>query len=111
MEITEHEHCLRPGCGRRLYSAASRARGYGWGCWRKIRAARQLAALAEFTARQLEQARELIEDAAIIPAGVLGLFWSVSTDGSAFYRTTLEFCDCPAHVSCYHQAALILVSA
>lgn len=111
MTSTEHEHCLAPGCGRRLYCAASRARGYGWGCWRKIRAAVKLAALAEFTARQIEQARELIEDAAIIPAGVLGLFWSVSTDGSEFYRTTREVCDCPASRECYHQAALVMVSA
>jgi hypothetical protein len=107
----DHQHCMK--CGHRLFCAASRARGYGWGCWRIVRSAgrRLAAALAEFTARQLEQARELIEDAAIIPAGVLGLFFSVSTDGTEFYRTTREFCDCPAHVSCYHQAALVMVTA
>lgn len=107
----QHDHCLAPGCARRLYSAASRSRGYGWGCWRRIRAAARLAALADFTARQIDQAVELIEDAGVIPAGVLGLFWTVSTDGSEFYRTTLEFCDCPACQACYHQAALVMVTA
>ena len=105
-----HQHCLAPGCGRRLHCATSRARGFGWGCWRRIRAARKLAELVAYSARQIEQARELIEDAAIIPAGVLGLFFSVSTDGSEFYRTTLEHCDCPAHAGCYHQAALVMVT-
>jgi len=111
IEHTEHEHCLRPSCGRRLYSAASRARGYGWGCWRRIRAAATLAALAEFTAAQLEQARELIEDAAIVPAAILGVFHVVSSDGAEIYTTSLETCDCPASRACYHQAAAALVLA
>jgi hypothetical protein len=108
--LTSHEKCVK--CGHRLFCAVSRARGYGWTCWRIVRAAgRKLAELAAFTARQIEQARELVEDCAIIPAGVRDLFFSVSTDGSEFYRTTLEFCDCPAHASCYHQAALVMVTA
>lgn len=112
--MTEHEHCIK--CGRRLYCAASKRRGYGWGCWAVVRKAMRLGALinarlAEFTARQLDQARELIEDAAIIPAATLGLFYAVSSDGSEIYRATLESCDCPASKECYHQAAVLMVTA
>jgi hypothetical protein len=113
--MNEHEHCLRPGCGRRLYSAASRRRGYGWGCWRRIRAAAKVealrAALAEFTARQLDQARELVEDCAIVPGAIAGLFHCVSSDGTEVYETAAEACSCPASRECYHQAAAIIVTA
>jgi Family of unknown function (DUF6011) len=111
----EHEHCLRPGCGRRLYSAASRSRGYGSGCWRRIRAAATAEALAArlaaFTAKQIEQARELIEDAALIPAAITGYFLAVSSDGSELYVTSADICSCLANKECYHQAAVILASA
>jgi Family of unknown function (DUF6011) len=106
----EHEHCLRPGCARRLYSAASRARGYGSGCWRRIRAAAKLEALAAFTGRQIEQARELIEDAALVPAAIAGYFFAVSTDGSELYTTSAEICSCLANKACYHQAAIIMAT-
>ena len=111
----EHEHCLAPGCGRRLYCAKSRARGYGWGCWRRIRAAAKAEALAAklaaFTARQIEQAVELIEDAAVIPAAVIGWFHVVSTDGSEIYEATASTCPCPATGECYHRAAVLMVTA
>jgi hypothetical protein len=110
----EHEHCLRPGCGRRLYSAASRSRGYGSGCWRRIRAAATAEALAAklaaFTAKQIEQARELIEDAALIPAAIAGYFLAVSSDGSETYLTSAEICSCLASKDCYHMAAIVLVT-
>jgi hypothetical protein len=106
-----HDRCLRPGCGRRLYSTASRARGYGWGCWAKIRKARKLAALAEFSARQIEQARELIEDAAIIPTAMAAVVRTVSSDGRRVYLTTRRACTCPASGSCYHRAAVAMVTA
>jgi hypothetical protein len=111
----EHEHCLAPGCGRRLYCKTSRARGYGWGCWRRIRAAARVEALAAklaaFTARQIEAAREAIEDAAVIPAAVIGWFHVVSTDGSEVYEGTAETCPCPAPAECWHRAARILAAA
>jgi hypothetical protein len=106
----EHEHCLAPGCGRRLICAASRARGYGWGCWRRIRAVRTLAALAGFTARQIEQARELIEDAAIIPTAPATVFRTVSSDGLRIYLTTRNACTCPASKACFHSAGVILAA-
>ena len=105
-----HEHCLAPGCGLRLSCKASRARGYGWGCWRRIRAAAMAEALAArlaaFTARQIEQARELIEDAAIIPAATLG--YTVSSDGTEIYLTAADICSCLASKECYHRAAVII---
>ena len=110
MQIT-HEHCLRPGCGRRLYSTASRTRGYGSGCWRRIRATRVLAALAEFTARQIEAGRELIEDAAIIPTAVAAVVRTVSSDGLRVYLTTRNACTCPASGPCFHRAGVLMVTA
>jgi hypothetical protein len=99
-KLTEHEHCLAPGCGRRLICKASRARGYGWGCWRRIRAAARVKALAAklaaFTARQIESAIEAIEDCAVIPAAAIGWFHIVSTDGSEVYEATAANCPCAA---------------
>jgi hypothetical protein len=106
----EHDHCLRPGCGRKLTSAISRKRGYGHGCWRKIRAAAKAEALAVFTARQVEQARELIEDCALIPSGFDGLCLAVSSDGSEVYHVAAEGCDCPASKDCYHQCAMLMAA-
>jgi len=115
MTPSEHEHCLAPGCGRRLICVASRARGYGWGCWRRIRAAAKAQALAAklaaFTARQIEAAREAIEDAAVIPTAVIGWFHVVSTCGSELYQGSPETCPCPAPAECWHRAARILAAA
>ena len=106
---TEHAHCHR--CGRRLYSAASIAAGYGKGCWAIIRAARKLAALINFTRQQVEDAIEIIEDAAIVPSAVAGLFYTVSSDGTEIYDTTADGCNCPAAKACKHNAAVIMVTA
>lgn len=106
---TEHEKCIK--CGRRLHCAVSKRRGYGWGCWVRIRKARKLTALVSFTGRQIEQARELIEDVAIIPAAIAGVFHTVSSDGTEIYETTAETCSCPASHLCYHQAAAVMVTA
>jgi hypothetical protein len=105
-----YEKCI--SCGHRLFCAVSKARGYGWGCWARIRKAarRAMEALAAFTARQLEQARELIEDAAIIP-GHDGLFYAVSSDGEDVYEVTAEACSFPAGRACYHRAAVAILAA
>lgn len=97
-ETAGHDHCLRPSCGRKLTSEVSRARGYGHGCWRKLRVARSVArdVLAEaYTPDQLARADELIEDAALIPAAVVGYFLAVSTDGTEVYTTSPEICFMP----------------
>jgi hypothetical protein len=59
-----------------------------------------------FTARQIEQAVELIEDAAIIPAAILGYFYTVSSDGTEIYQTAADICSCLASKECYHRAAV-----
>jgi hypothetical protein len=104
----EHEKCIK--CGRRLHCVVSRRRGYGWGCWARIRKARKLAALVNFTRQQIEQAVELIEDVALIPAAILGVFYAVSSDGTEVYTTSLETCSCPSSKDCYHQAAVLMVT-
>jgi len=107
--MTEHQHCIK--CGRRLRCATSKARGYGWGCWRIVRAARKLAALAAFTAKQVEDAAELIEDAAIIPTALATVFRTVSSDGTKVYLTTRNGCTCPARRECFHRAGVIMATA
>ncbi len=106
--------CLRPGCGRKLTSEASIARGYGRRCAAKIRAARESADLSAWTPKQVEQARELIEDAALVPAGRDGVFLAVSTDGTEVYRCAAGFCECPAgqkEKHCYHVCAVTITLA
>lgn len=106
-----HEKCI--SCGHRLFCAVSKARGYGWGCWSRIRKATRKAmeALTAFTGRQIEQARELIEDAAIIPAAIPGYFYTVSTDGTEIYQTAADICSCLASKECYHRAAVAILAA
>jgi len=104
-----HKHCLR--CGRMLHCAASRARGYGWGCWARIRGARKLAALVQFTRRQVDQAVELIEDAAVIPTAIATVFRTVSSDGQRIYLMTVNACTCPASGLCFHRAGVLMVTA
>jgi hypothetical protein len=106
---TEPHRCMR--CGRRLRTAKSIAAGYGAGCRARIRAAAKLADLAAWTARQIEQARELIEDGGIVPSARPGVFRTVSTDGGAVYLTSARWCGCPAKAECYHRAGAVLVLA
>ena len=112
---TEVVHrCLRPGCGRKLTSEASIARGYGRHCAAKIRAARESADLSAWTPKQVEQARELIEDGGLVPADREGVFFAVSTDGSEVYRCAAEFCECPAGLKdshCYHVCSVVITLA
>lgn len=114
-ETTPEVHrCLRPGCGRKLSSPESIARGFGGGCWRKVRQAEKSADLSAWTPQQVEQARELIEDGALVPAGREGVFLAVSTDGGEVYRVTAGLCQCPAGEKghqCYHRCAVAIVIA
>jgi hypothetical protein len=108
----EPRRCLR--CGRRLRTAKSIAAGYGAGCRARIRAAAKLADLAAWTQRQLDDARELIEDGGVVPTSRRGVFRTVSSDGEEFHLTHTEACNCPAGLKsklCYHRAAVTLVLA
>lgn len=113
-QVSDHDKCV--SCGRRLFCAASRRRGYGWGCWARHRRAIRLGALvnarlAGFTARQLADAAELIEDAAVIPTAMAAVRRTVSHDGQRVYLTTASGCTCAASGPCFHRAAVILLAA
>ncbi|MFI5473193.1 DUF6011 domain-containing protein [Streptomyces cacaoi] len=106
----QHTNCLR--CGRTLHTARSRSLGYGPTCARHIRHA--AVDLTDYKPHQITSARELIEDAAIIPLRSV-VFIAVSTDGTETYRTAPTGCTCPAGLKgsrCYHQlAARMLLAA
>jgi hypothetical protein len=109
---TETARCLR--CGRKIRSAGAVARGYGRGCWAKVRTAESTVDLSAWSPRQAEDARELIEDGGVIPTAKPGVFRTVSTDGTAAYLTSARFCGCPAGLAgrrCYHGAAVRVVLA
>ena len=107
---TDQTRCLH--CHRILTSARSIALGYGPRCARKIRNA--AVDLTDYKAHQVQSARELIEDGAIIPLRSV-IFIAVSTDGTETYKTAPTACSCPAGVKgsrCYHQlAARMLLAA
>lgn len=103
--------CLN--CGRKLTAAASIARGRGRTCQAKIRAAANVIDLTDYKPAQIESARELIEDAAIIPIRA-NIFATVATDGTATYLTAPQACTCPAGLKgrrCYHRAAAAILIA
>lgn len=106
-----HTNCLR--CGRALTSQTSATRGYGRTCAAKVRHAAQTADLTDYKPAQIDSARELIEDGAIIPLRSV-VFLTVSTDGTETYRTAPTACTCPAGLkgrACYHTAAARLLLA
>lgn len=106
---TTTHHCRR--CGRPLRSTTSITRGYGPTCATRIR--KTPADLADYKPHQVDSARELIEDGAIIPLRSV-VFLTVSTDGAETYRTAPTACNCPAGLkgrTCYHQLAARLLLA
>jgi hypothetical protein len=109
-----HEKCI--SCGRRLFCAISKRRGYGWGCWARKRRAIRLGAVinarfAEFTARQLADAAELVEDCAVIPTAMATVFRTVSHDGLRIYLTTVNGCTCLSKGPCFHRAGVIMATS
>ena len=103
--------CTR--CGRTLTSSRSTANGYGRTCKAKIAAAAKAVQLVDFKPAQVESARELIEDAAIVQIR-RNVWRSVSTDGSEMYLTARQACTCPAGLKekrCYHRAAVAILAA
>lgn len=102
---TEPTRCLR--CHRVLRSAKSVAVGAGPRCLRKVRDAEQVADLTDYKPAQLDAARELIADGAIVPLRSV-IFLTVSTDGTETYRSAPTGCNCPGGLKgrlCYHTAA------
>ncbi|MFI0768598.1 DUF6011 domain-containing protein [Streptomyces sp. NPDC021218] len=106
---TTHTHCLR--CGRPLRSTRSTTTGYGPTCARKIRTTP--ADLTDYKPAQLDSARELIEDGAIIRIRPT-VFRAVSSDGTETYLAHPTNCTCPGGIKgrrCYHTAAARMLLA
>ncbi|NUR04243.1 MAG: hypothetical protein HOY79_49405 [Streptomyces sp.] len=103
----QHTNCLR--CGRTLRNASPD--GYGPKCRAHIRRAQ--VDLADYKPHQVQSARELIEDGAIVPLRSV-VFITVSADGTETYKTAPNACSCPAGVKgtrCYHSLAARLLLA
>lgn len=99
-------------CHRHLTNTHSINAGIGPVCAKRER---QEAAVTTYKAHQIESARILIEDAAIIPLR-RNIFITVSTDGTDTYLTTPQTCTCPAGLKghahpCYHSAAAAMIAA
>jgi hypothetical protein len=105
--------CLR--CGRVLLSQTSVARGYGAWCRAKIRAAALAEALRDFTAAQVEKARELIADGGLVPTTRPGVFRAAGSKGDTSYLAHSATCLCPGGLrsrsACYHSLAVRIVLA
>jgi hypothetical protein len=106
--------CLR--CGRTLRAPGSVAAGFGRTCKARIRAAALTEAAEGFTAVQVDKARELIEQQAIIPSSRPGLFAAVSSEGTTVYLVDARerSCTCKAAANgrqCYHVASALILEA
>lgn len=111
-ETTQQVRCLR--CHRVLRSAKSVSLAYGPVCMARIRAAALAAALRDFTAVQVEKARELIADGGMVPTGFARVWRTVSGDGTAYYLSAPETCNCRGSLygrHCYHSAAATILAA
>lgn len=109
--IAGHEvKCKR--CHRPLRSAASIAAGVGKVCARKAATEARVAAI--YTPAQIEKAKDLIADQAIVQV-VGSLYRVVSSDGQGTYQVDpiIERCGCPAGRHgrpCSHLAAVQLAT-
>lgn len=87
--------------------------GFGAVALERATAARPAVDLAEYSARQIDDALELIAEGAIVPLRRVE-FLSVSSDGWDTYHTAGNGCTCPAGrkgTRCYHTAAARLLAA
>ena len=113
---TETRKCLG-GCGRTLRSAKAVARGYGSRCWAKIREAAKQADLSAWTPQQVEDARQAIEDGAVVPSTCPDVFHVVSTDGTEVHRAAPPGCNCTNGLltrpsrPCWHRCSVAIVLA
>lgn len=97
-------------CGRKLTAAKSIERGRGERCHKLY-----LLAKAGFSAKQVEDARDLITDGGIQRSlRRRNLFTVVSSDGETTYLAARQGCTCPAgrkQRPCLHRAAIALIAA
>ena len=109
---TETPRCL--GCRRPIRSAEALATGYGAGCRAKMRKAADLSA---WTESQIEDARQAIEDGAVVPSTREGVFHVVSKDGAEVHLVAREGCNCENGMKtrqprpCWHRCAVAIVLA
>lgn len=115
---TETVHrCLRPGCGRKLSSPESIARGMGRTCARKVREAEAEADLSAWTDRQVEEARQALEDGAVVTSTRQGVYHVVAVDGSEVHLTHRDGCNCAGGLQsrpprpCWHRCAVAMLEA
>jgi hypothetical protein len=111
----ETARCLRPGCGRKLTSPESVARGMGRHCARLVREAARTADLSAWTPAQVEEALQAIEDGAVVPSGREGVLLVVSVDGSEVHRVHRDGCNCVNGLKsrpsrpCWHRCLAVMV--
>ncbi len=109
-----HDRCLRPACRRKLTNPASRERGYGPVCWRRMRESAIADAIAGYTPEQVEKAVQLIADNGLIATGRAGVYQAASSDGSTSYLCTADICNCKGgsnYGRCYHMLAVRIMAA
>ena len=112
-EAPAQARCLT--CRRPIRTAESIATGYGAGCRAKFRKAARTADLSAWTPSQVAEARQAIEDGAVVPSTREGVFHVVSTDGSEVHRTSREGCNCANGLQthqprpCFHRCAIAIV--
>lgn len=111
----EPRRCL--GCRHVIRSAESLATGYGAGCRAKMRQAAKSADLSAWTESQVADARQAIEDGAVVPSSREGVYHVVSSDGSEVHLTHANGCNCENGLKtrpsrpCYHRCAVAIVLA
>jgi hypothetical protein len=111
----ETARCL--GCRRPIRAAESIATGYGSGCRAKIRKAAKVADLSAWTESQIEDARQAIEDGAVVPSNREGVFHVVGGDGTEVHLVALDGCNCVSGLKnrpprpCWHRCAVAIVLA
>ena len=111
----EPRRCL--GCRHLIRSAEALATGYGAGCRAKIRRAARTADLSQWTASQVAEAVQAVEDGAVVPSTRPGVLHVVSSDGSEVYRTHRDGCSCTNGLQtrpprpCWHRCAVAIVTA
>jgi hypothetical protein len=113
---TETVHrCL--GCGRRITSAESIAAGRGSGCRAKVRRAARTADLSAWTEAQVTEARQAIEDGAVVPTNREGVYHVVGVDGSEVHLVHPAGCNCTSGLKnrpprpCWHRCAVAMIEA
>ncbi|ROO82597.1 hypothetical protein EDD29_0078 [Actinocorallia herbida] len=99
-------------CHRPLTDPKRAALGIGRHC---ARIRRQEAATLAFKPAQVEKARELIEQRAIVPLRGRRVFAVIASNGVDRYLTAPHACNCPAGLkakhTCYHRVAAVLLAA